>query len=110
MTSNDGTTNTACSTDPAHPAVNSATTPTLGATVTGPSGATAHAEFEISDFTSGAAVPPLLYRRPGSASTAGTSVSVTTPALVSGHVYAWAARPVDAVGDQSFPDNDAHMV
>ncbi|MBS2531647.1 ricin-type beta-trefoil lectin domain protein [Catenulispora sp. NF23] len=101
LTSNDGSATTACSTDPAHPVIVSSLTPVLAATATGPAGASMHAEFEMSDVTSGAATPPLIYGRPGSASAVGTAVSVTTPTLTSGHLYAWAARAGDSNGNLS---------
>ncbi|NUS00003.1 MAG: PKD domain-containing protein, partial [Kribbellaceae bacterium] len=109
MTSSDNTTSTPCNTDPAHPAVTTTTTPTLSATLPGPAVATVHGEFEMSDTTSGSTVPPLLYGRPGSASTTGSTATVTTPALANGHVYAWAARAADGAGGLSATSSTCYL-
>lgn len=88
LTSSDGTVS-ACSTDPAHPAVSTSATPHLGASLTSSS---QHADFEMWDVTNPQSVPPLYYNGTGSGSGSGTTVSITTPTLTNGHEYGFSAR------------------
>ncbi|MFE0463400.1 LamG-like jellyroll fold domain-containing protein [Kitasatospora sp. NPDC058965] len=98
LTSSDGTTVTACSTDPAHPATVGTGTAVLGATV---SGSGVHADFDLRDVTNPPATQPLVFGQAGSAGSVGTGSTTVTPALTSGHLYAFAARSADAGHDIS---------
>lgn len=89
LISNDGTANTSCSNDPAHPAVSTSTTPTLKANV---SGTGVRADFEIADLTNPQTAPPLTFGSAASAGTVASTSTITSPALTAGHTYQWTVR------------------
>ncbi|GAA2030640.1 hypothetical protein GCM10009839_32980 [Catenulispora yoronensis] len=97
LTSSDGAP-VACNTDPAHPAVSTTLTPSLGATL---ANAAWRADFEMRDVTDPSAATPLYYRGANSTTSAGTAVSLATPQLTNGHEYAFAARSDSTTGAKS---------
>ncbi|MFL6112314.1 MAG: LamG-like jellyroll fold domain-containing protein, partial [Catenulispora sp.] len=97
LTSSDGTTTAPCATAPGSAPTMATLTPTLGATVD----SALTAQFEVRDLTDPAAGPPIAIGDANSTGSAGPASALTTPTLVSGHEYAFAARTTDGVGTLS---------
>ena len=97
LASTDGTTNASCATTASSAPTMASLTPTLSATV----GTGLTAQFELRDITDPSIAPPIVIGGAGSAGSAAPNAMLTTPALVNGHEYGFAARSVDANGDVS---------
>lgn len=97
LTSSDGTSTAPCATAASSAPTMASVTPTLTATVA----ADQSAQFELRDLTDPSLGPPIVIGGSGSAGSAGPASAVTTPTLVNGHEYGFAARSFAGSGDLS---------
>ncbi|GAA1995599.1 LamG-like jellyroll fold domain-containing protein [Catenulispora subtropica] len=97
LTTSDDTNTAACATTSATATTVASLTPILAATVS----PNLSAQFELRDVTDPSAGPPIAIGGAGSVGSTGPSSQLTTPNLVNGHEYAFAARSVDVDGNIS---------
>ncbi|WP_194891446.1 ricin-type beta-trefoil lectin domain protein [Catenulispora pinisilvae] len=97
MTSSDGTTTAPCATSTASAPTMASVTPTLSATTT----VGQPAQFELRDLTDPSLAPPIAVGGTGSTGSTGPTSTLTTPTLVNGHEYGFAARSSYGAGNIS---------